>query len=106
MIFGVTNAVATFCHLMDKLFALYQWQFVLCFIDVCLIFTRKNFKLHLQQIKKVLDIVRLGNLRLKLSKCFFPQAEVPFLGHIVSRTGLRMNPDKVKNMQGLQYPNS
>ena len=31
---------------------------------------------------------------------------MPFLGHIVSRTGLRMNPDKVKNMQGLQYPNS
>jgi len=50
MPFGLSNAVATFCHLMDKLFAVYQWNFLLCFIDDCLIFTKKNFSLHLSQL--------------------------------------------------------
>ena len=47
MSFGLTNAVATFCALMDKLFSSYQWDFVLCFIDDCLIFTPNDFDLHL-----------------------------------------------------------
>ena len=106
MPFGLTNAVATFCHLMDKIFAAYQWQFVLCFIDDCLIFTPKNFKLHLHHIKLVFNKIRQANLKLKLSKCLFAQPEVPFLGHIVSRQGLKMDPKKVSNIQGLQYPST
>ena len=46
MPFDLTNAVATFCHLMDKRFAGYQWEFVLCFIDDCLMFTPNDFELH------------------------------------------------------------
>ena len=94
MPFGLSNAVATFCHLMDKLFAAYQWEFVLCFIDDCLIFTKNDFNLHLSQLQKVFDKVKQANLRLNLEKCHFVQSEVPFLGHIVSRNGLKIDPKK------------
>ena len=104
MPFGLTNAVATFCHLMDKLFAAYQWEFVLCFIDDCLIFTKNDFSLHLSQIQKVFDKIKQANLRLKLEKCHFAQSEVSFLGHIVSRIGLKMDPKKGANILGLHYP--
>ena len=92
MPFGLSNAVATFCHLMDKLFAAYQWEFVLCFIDNCLIFAKNDFNLHLFQIQKVFDKVKQANLRLKLKKC--PCKEQ-------SRNG----PQKNSNIQGLLYPN-
>ena len=54
MPFGLTNAVATFCALMDKLFNHYQWEFVLCFIDDCLVFTPNDFDLHPKQLDQVL----------------------------------------------------
>ena len=68
MPFGLTNAVATFCALMDKLFSPFQWDFVLCFIDDCLIFTPNDFDLHLTQLHKVLSRLESANMRLKLSK--------------------------------------
>ena len=79
MPFGLSNAVATFCHLMDKLFAVYQWNFLLCFIDDCLIFTKKNFSLHLSQIQLVFDKIKQANLRLKLEKCHIAQSKYLFL---------------------------
>jgi len=60
-----TNAEATFCPLMDKLFSPFQWDFVLCFIDDCLIFTPNDFDLHLTQLHKVLSRLESANIRLK-----------------------------------------
>ena len=78
MPFGLTNAVATFCALMDKLFNHYQWEFVLCFIDDCLVFTPNDFDLHLKQLDQVLQKIDHANMRLKVEKCKFAFLEVPF----------------------------
>ena len=51
MPFGLTNAVASFRTLMDKLFSSYQWEFVLCFIYNCLVFTPNDFDLHLLNLQ-------------------------------------------------------
>ena len=101
MPFGLTNAVATFCALMDKLFNHYQWEFVLCFIDDCLVFTPNDFDLHLKQLDQVLQKIDHANMRLKVEKCKFAFSEVPFLGHIVGREGLKMDPKKCKQSQTL-----
>ena len=53
MPFGLANAVATFCALMDKLFAGCQWDFILCFIDDILVFMPEGLDLHLQQLEAV-----------------------------------------------------
>ena len=98
MPFGLTNAVATFCALMDKLFSPFQWDFVLCFIDDCLIFTPNDFDLHLTQLHKVLSRLESANMRLKLSKCKFAVAELPFLGPIIRRSGLKMDPAKIEKL--------
>jgi len=106
MPFGLTNAVATFCALMDKLFSPFQWDFVLCFIDDCLIFTPNDFDLHLIQLHKVLSRLESANMRLKLSKCKFAVAELPFLGHIVGRFGLKMDPAKIEKLNQLKNPST
>ena len=96
MPFGLTNAVATFCTLIDKRFSSYQWEYVLCFIDDCLMFTINDFDVHLCQLEKVQMKLEEANMRLKLSKCQYAAAELPFLGHIIGRFGLKMDPTKVK----------
>ena len=102
MPFSLTNAVATFCALMDKLFSTYQWDFVLCFIDDCLVFTPNDFNLHLAQLEKVLLKLNSANMRLNLAKCHFAATELPFLGHIVGRFGLKMDLVKVQKLKSIK----
>ena len=99
MPFGLTNAVATFCSLMNKIFSGLQWDFLLCFLDDLLIFSPEDFDLHLQQLSQVLSKLKLANMRLKLAKCKFGVAEVEYLGHIVGRFGLKMQPKRISVFQ-------
>jgi hypothetical protein len=71
MPFGLTNAVATFCSLMDLVFAGMQWSFIMCFVDDCLIYTPKDFNLHLQHVEAIFQRLEKANLSLKLTKCKF-----------------------------------
>ena len=51
---------------------------------------------HLKSIERVLEWMRLANLKLKVSKCRMLQREVHFLGHVVSDNGLKMDPAKIE----------
>ena len=43
-------------------------------------------------------------MKLKLTKCQFAAAELPFLGHIVGRFGLKMDPAKVNKLKLIKFP--
>lgn len=99
--FGLTNAPATFMHLMQDLFRPFLDKFVLVFIDDILIFS-KNLHEHQQHVKQVLDILRDNKLYAKLSKCELIKQQVEFLGHIVDAEGIHMMQDKVEAI--LKWP--
>ena len=91
MPFGLTNASTAFMDLMNRVFRPYVVQFVVVFIDDILVFSkdRENHDTHL---RVVLDTLRKEQLYAKLSKCEFWLNEVSFLGHIVSKEGIRVDP--------------
>ena len=93
--FGLTNAPATFMHLMQSIFQPYLDKFVIIFLDDILIFS-KDEESHRKHVKIVLDLLRKNKLFAKLSKCAFFQKSVSFLGHVVSEKGVSMEPDKVE----------
>ena len=95
MSFGLTNAPATFMDLINRVFRPYVDQFVVVFIDDILVYSkdRKNHDTHLQV---VLETLRKEQLYEKLSKCEFWLNEVSFLGHIVSKEGIRVDPKKIE----------
>jgi hypothetical protein len=86
MPFGLTNAPATFQQLMSNIFSAYLRKFVLVFFDDILIYIKipVQHRTHLQQ---VLQILRLHQLKAKLSKCSFAVDSVDYLGHVITGQG-------------------
>ena len=99
--FGLCNSPATFQRLMTHLMRGLEWSTCLVYIDDLIIFSR-SFDDHLQHLEEVFKRLRDANVRLKPSKCHFVKPEVDYLGHLVSASGLRPNPDKIRAVQ--QFP--
>ena len=95
MPFGLTNAPAAFMDLMNRVFRPYVDQFVVVFIDDILVYS-KDQESHDTHLRVVLKTLRKEQLYAKLSKCEFWKNEVSFLGHIVSKEGIRVDPKKIE----------
>jgi hypothetical protein len=97
MSFGLTNAPAFFMHLMNKVFMDYLDTFVVIFIDDILVYSKSKTQ-HEKHLRLVLQRLREHKLYAKLSKCEFWIDEVPFLGHVISKGGIAVDPGKVKDV--------
>ena len=95
MPFGLTNAPAAFMDLMNRVFRPYVDQFVVVFIDGILVYS-KDRESHDAHLQVVLETLRKEQLYAKLSKCEFCLTKVSFLGHIVSKEGIRVDPKKIE----------
>jgi hypothetical protein len=97
MSFRLTNALAYFMNLMNKVFMEYLDRFVVVFIDDILIYS-KNESDHEEHLRLVLQKLRDNQLYAKYSKCEFWIDEVSFLGHIISNGEISVDPAKVKEI--------
>jgi hypothetical protein len=95
--FGLTNALAYFMYLMNTVFMEYLDKFMVVFIDDILIFS-KNEEEHDEHLRLVLQKLKENQLYAKLNKCEFWLKEVSFLGHIISKGGISVNPSKVNDV--------
>jgi hypothetical protein len=98
MSFGLTNAPVFFMNLMNSVFLDYLDKFVVVFIDDILIYSQSEEE-HVDHLKMVLHRLREHQLYARLSKCEFWIDEVMFLGHIINRVGLVVDPKKVADIQ-------
>jgi hypothetical protein len=103
MSFGLTNAPSYFMNLMNKMFMEYLDRFIMVFIDDILIYS-KNDSEHEEHLWMVLQKLRDNQLYAKFSKCEFWLDEVPFLGHIISKGGISVDPVKVREIVGWKIP--
>ena len=103
MPFGLTNAPATFQRLMDTVLTGLVPLICMVYIDDILIFSR-TFDQHLLDLDRVFSAVRSANLKLNLSKCFFGFTELKYLGHIISRDGLKPNPETIQSVNDFPVP--
>jgi hypothetical protein len=94
MSFGLTNAPAFFMYLMNSVFMDYLDKPIVVFIDDILIYSQ-NEQEHEEHLRKVLQRLWDCQLYAKLGKCEFWISEVLFLGHIINRDRLVVDPKKV-----------
>ena len=103
MSFGLTNAPAAFMDLMHRVFQPYLDQFVVVFVDDILIYSQSERE-HEDHLRIVLQLLRDHQLYAKFSKCEFWLTEVRFLGHVVSASGVSVDPEKVKAVMSWERP--
>ena len=93
--FGLTNTPAAFMDLMHRVFQPYLDQFVVVFINDILIYSKSEEE-HKDHLRIVLQALGEHQLYAKFSKCEFWLTEVRFLGHVVSTSGISVDPEKVE----------
>ncbi|WVZ84746.1 LOW QUALITY PROTEIN: hypothetical protein U9M48_031737 [Paspalum notatum var. saurae] len=103
MSFGLTNALAYFMQLINSVFMDYLDKFVVVFIDDILIYSKTEAE-HEEHLRLVLQRLREHKLYAKFSKCEFWIDEVRFLGHVVSKGGIVVDPSKVSTVTNWKVP--
>jgi hypothetical protein len=103
MPFGVTNAPSVFMDLMNRGFHMYLDLFVIVCIDDILIYST-NHQEHQEHLETVLNVLREKQLFAKLKKCEFWMEKVSFLGHVISKDGVAVDPSKVEVVVKWEWP--
>ncbi|KAL4034958.1 hypothetical protein IC575_003632 [Cucumis melo] len=105
MSFGLTNAPAVFMDLMNRVFREFLDTFVIVFIDDILIYSKTEAE-HEEHLRIVLQTLRNNKLYAKFSKCEFWLKQVSFLGHVVSKAGVSVDPAKIEAVTGWTRPST
>ena len=94
LLFGLTNGPASFQSFINLILNNYLKDFYTAFIDNILIYsnTLKKYEIH---IKKVLKKLKEAGLQADFKKYKFYILQTKFLGFIISRDGIFINPEKV-----------
>jgi len=99
--FGLTNAPATCCNLMNDVFYGFVDCFVVVYLDDIVIYS-ESLEDHLEHLRKVLSKLREHQLYVKKEECEFAQQEIMFLRHKVSKVLVKMDERKVQTI--LDWP--
>ena len=102
MPFGLTNAPATFNRLMDGIFRRHR-QFTGVFFDDIIVYSN-TLEEHKSHLKTVFEELRANKLNINEKKSEFFMQEIRYLGHIISKDGIRMDPKKLRVIESGQFP--
>jgi len=102
--FGRTTAPTTFMCLMNNVLHQYLDHFVLVFIYDILVYS-KNEEEHQEHLIMVLQTLRENKLYAKCSKCEFFKNKIQYLGHVISKEGLSVDPKKISVILEWPVPN-
>ena len=89
--------------LMNRMFRSYLDSFVIVFIDEILVYSKKEGD-HMNRLRVVLQGLKENQLFAKYSKCEFWLRSVAFLGHIISREGVEVDPRKIDAVKNYPRP--
>ncbi|KAL2237867.1 UNVERIFIED_CONTAM: Retrovirus-related Pol polyprotein from transposon 17.6 [Sesamum indicum] len=88
MPFGLCNAPSTFQSLMNVVFAPYLRKFILVFFDDILVYSG-IWNDHLKHLCITLELLKDNQLYAKRSKCNFGKKTIEYLGHIITKEGVK-----------------
>ena len=73
------------------------------FIDDILVYSKSEEE-HVEHLRLVLQVLRESKLYANPSKCDFWLEEVKFLGHVISREGIAVDPAKIDAVLAWKQP--
>lgn len=103
MPFGLKNAPITFQRLMDEFLRGIDEGICQVYMDDLLVFSRSEEQ-HVEHLKAVFERLRHFGLKLSEEKSLLGRDSIKFLGHVISREGVRPDPQKVDAIRKMTIP--
>jgi hypothetical protein len=98
---GLCNAPATFQRLMNEIVG--GFSFAAVYLDDVIVFSA-TVEEHTEHVRTVLQALRKHDMRLHPDKCEFGRAEISFLGHLVRKGVIGMEPEKLAAVRNWAMP--
>ncbi|GKU98082.1 hypothetical protein SLEP1_g11132 [Rubroshorea leprosula] len=105
MLFGLRNAGATYQKMMTIVFRAQIGKNLEVYVDDIVVKSRKAED-HLADLDETFNNLRKNRMRLNPAKCIFGVESGKFLGFMVFRRGIEVNPEKIRAIAEMEPPKS
>ncbi|GKV30660.1 hypothetical protein SLEP1_g39449 [Rubroshorea leprosula] len=105
MPFGLKNAGATYQKMVTIVFRAQIGRNLEVYVDDIVVKSLKA-RDHLTDLEETFNNLRKNRMRLNPAKCIFGVESGKFLGFMVSRRGIEVNPEKIKAVAEMEPPKS
>ena len=102
--FGLAQAPAYFQALINKVLKGLH-KIAVAYLDDIIIFS-KNEEEHLEHLRIIFQRLKEASLKLKRSRCDFMKAQIQYLGHLISCSGIQPLPEKLESIKHMPAPRS
>ena len=99
---GICNGPDIFQEKMMELFD--GMEFIRAYIDDLLILTKGDFDDHLEKLELTLRRLMDAGLKVNLPKSYFAQAEIEYLGYMITREGIKPQTKKIEAIANIAPP--
>ncbi|CAA0822828.1 Unknown protein, partial [Striga hermonthica] len=101
MPFAQKNAGATYQRLVDKIFKEHLGRNMEVYVDDMLVKSKEDMD-HVRDLKETFLTLRMYGMKLNPAKCSFGVKSGKFLGYLVTKRGIEVNPEKVWAVMEMQ----
>lgn len=98
MPFGLANAPATFCTLMNEVFHDCLDKFVVVYLNDIVVYS-STLEEHVKHLRTVFNLLKNNYLYVKKERCSFAQENIGFLSHVIGKGQVKLDMEKVKAIQ-------
>ena len=98
MLFGLTNAPATFQANINRALQGLVDDFCIVYLDDILIFSQSKEE-HQRHLELICERLRQAELYAKPSKCAFYKDSIEFLSFVITNDGIKMDSERVKTIK-------
>lgn len=100
---GLSNSPAFFQRCVNTILEKLIGKGVYVYLDDVIVYS-KTLEEHNKIMLEAMELLKASNLQLKIEKCIFYAKNFEYLGHIVSKDGMKANPKKVEVIRNFPRP--
>lgn len=100
---GLSQSPHTWMNAINRILANLIGKGIHCYLDDIIVYAKTRTE-HDDILWQVMKLLKENNLQLKISKCKFLTTQFTYLGHIVTKNGIKANKDKVKAITEFERP--
>jgi hypothetical protein len=101
--FGLSGAPGTFQGAMNTTLHPLLRCCVIVFFDDILVYS-KTLEEHMHHLRQVFQLLAKDHWHIKLSKCKFAQTSISYFGHVISASGVAIDPSKIEAVASWPTP--